>query len=42
MLVAAAEKYGIPIKYVGLGEKPDDLIEFDPIAFAEALVGINE
>ena len=42
VLVAAAEKYGIPIKYVGLGEKPDDLIEFDPMAFAEALVGINE
>ncbi len=42
VLVAAAEKFGIPIKYVGLGEKPDDLIEFDPVAFAEALVGIDE
>lgn len=42
VLVAAAEKYGIPIKYVGLGEKADDLIEFDPLAFARALVGINE
>jgi fused signal recognition particle receptor len=42
VLVAAAEKYGIPIKYVGLGEKPEDLVEFDPQAFAEALVGIGE
>jgi fused signal recognition particle receptor len=42
VLVAAAEKYGIPIKYVGLGEKAGDLIDFDPQAFAEALVGIGE
>ncbi len=42
MLVAAVEKFGIPIKYVGLGEKPEDLIEFDPVAFAEALVGVDE
>ena len=41
VLVAAAEEFGIPIKYVGLGEKPDDLVEFDPVAFAEALVGID-
>lgn len=41
VLVAAAEKFGIPIKYVGLGEKPEDLVEFDPTAFAEALVGID-
>ncbi len=40
-LQSAAEKFGIPVKYVGVGEKPDDLIEFDPVAFAEALVGIN-
>jgi fused signal recognition particle receptor len=42
VLVAAAEKYGIPIKYVGLGEKADDLVDFDAQAFAEALVGVNE
>jgi fused signal recognition particle receptor len=41
VLVAAAEKYGIPIKYVGLGEKADDLVEFDPQSFAEALVGVG-
>ena len=42
ILVAASDKFGIPIKYVGLGEKPEDLVEFDPMAFAEGLVGINE
>jgi len=42
ILVAASEKYGIPIKYVGLGEKPEDLVEFEPMAFAKGLVGINE
>jgi fused signal recognition particle receptor len=42
VLVAAVDKFGIPIKYVGLGEKPEDLVEFDPVAFAEGLVGINE
>jgi fused signal recognition particle receptor len=42
VLVAASEKYGIPIKYVGLGETREDLIEFDPVAFAEALVGVDE
>jgi fused signal recognition particle receptor len=42
VLVAAAGKFGIPIKYVGLGEKPEDLVEFEPLAFAEALVGIGE
>lgn len=42
VLVAASEKFSIPIKYVGMGEKPEDLVDFDPQAFAEGLVGINE
>ena len=42
ILVAAAEKFKIPIKYVGLGEKADDLVEFNPMDFAKALVGLNE
>jgi fused signal recognition particle receptor len=42
ILVAASERFGIPINYVGLGEKPEDLVEFEPHAFAEGLVGINE
>jgi len=42
VLVAAAEKFKIPIKYIGVGEKPDDLMQFEAKAFAEALVGIDE
>ncbi len=42
VLVAAAEKFSIPIKYVGLGEKAEDLVDFDPAAFSRALVGIDE
>lgn len=42
VLVAAFGQFGIPIKYVGIGEKQDDLIEFDSKQFAEALVGIDE
>jgi len=42
VLIAAFEKFGIPIKYVGVGEKPRDLLEFEAIAFARALVGMDE
>jgi fused signal recognition particle receptor len=37
MVVAIQNELGIPIKFVGLGEKPDDLQPFDPKEFAEAL-----
>ena len=42
VLVAAVDRFKIPIKYVGLGEKEEDLVPFDPAAFANALVGIDE
>lgn len=29
---------GVPVKYVGLGEGPDDLAPFDPVAFVDALL----
>ncbi len=35
--LAIALDLGLPIKLVGLGESADDLIEFDPDAFVEAL-----
>jgi fused signal recognition particle receptor len=37
MVVAIQKELGIPIKFVGLGEKADDLQPFDPEQFAEAL-----
>jgi fused signal recognition particle receptor len=35
--LAIRSELGLPIRYVGLGEGPDDLAEFDPEAFAAAL-----
>jgi fused signal recognition particle receptor len=37
MVVAIQKELGIPIKFVGLGEKADDLQTFDPKEFAQAL-----
>jgi fused signal recognition particle receptor len=37
MVVAIQRELGIPIKFVGLGEKADDLQPFDPRQFALAL-----
>jgi fused signal recognition particle receptor len=37
MVVAIQKELGLPVKFVGLGEKADDLQPFDPASFAEAL-----
>ncbi len=37
MVVAIQRELGLPIKFVGLGEQPDDLQPFDAKQFAEAL-----
>jgi len=42
IVIAAAQRFGIPIRYIGLGEQAGDLEEFDARAFASALVGISE
>ncbi|GLR67676.1 signal recognition particle receptor FtsY [Acidocella aquatica] len=39
IVVALAEKFGLPIHAVGTGEQIDDLRAFDPEEFARALVG---
>lgn len=36
--VALAQKFSIPIRYVGLGEGPDDLVPFSPEAYVDALL----
>jgi fused signal recognition particle receptor len=41
VLVAAAEKYGLPIHAIGLGETIDDLRPFDPQEVARAIAGIE-
>ena len=37
MVVAIQKELGLPIKFIGLGEQPDDLHPFDPQSFAQAL-----
>lgn len=39
ILVSIAEKFDLPVHYVGVGESADDLQPFDADSFARALVG---
>jgi fused signal recognition particle receptor len=39
IVIAVQRELGVPVKLVGLGEGPDDLAPFDPVAFVDALVG---
>jgi fused signal recognition particle receptor len=36
--LAVQTELGIPVKLVGVGERPEDLIDFDPAEFVDALV----
>ncbi|MAM62566.1 signal recognition particle-docking protein FtsY [Maritimibacter sp. UBA3975] len=40
VLVALADKFGLPIHAIGVGEQIDDLAPFDPDDFARALTGL--
>ncbi|MFZ5749027.1 MAG: signal recognition particle-docking protein FtsY [Pseudomonadota bacterium] len=42
VLVAAAEKYGLPIHAIGVGEKVDDLRPFDAQEVARIIAGVEE
>jgi fused signal recognition particle receptor len=37
IMIAISDQFNVPVKYIGLGEKPDDFQRFDPAWFAEAL-----
>ena len=41
VLVAAAERYGMPVHAIGLGEGVDDLKPFDPAEVARAIAGLE-
>ena len=41
VLVAAAEKFGLPIHAIGIGESVDDLRPFDPDQVARAIAGVE-
>lgn len=37
IVLAIAEELQLPVRYIGVGERIDDLQPFDPVAFVEAL-----
>jgi fused signal recognition particle receptor len=37
VIVAIARELGLPIRYIGVGEKVDDLLPFDPEKFIDSL-----
>lgn len=39
IVVAVQRELGVPVKLVGLGEGPDDLVPFDSHAFVEGIIG---
>lgn len=39
IVVSVQRELGVPVKFVGLGEGPDDLAPFDPQEFVNAIVG---
>ncbi len=42
IVFAIKNEYGIPVKLIGLGEKIDDMDEFDPVEFVNAIIEPDE
>ena len=42
IVLAIKNDYDIPVKLVGVGEGVDDIEEFDPIEFVDAIVEVDE
>lgn len=41
-MVSVVRDLGLPVKFIGVGEKIDDLRDFEPELFVDALLGNNE
>lgn len=41
MAFAIVSETGLPIRFIGVGERPEDLRPFDPEAFVDALLGVE-
>ena len=39
IVFAIAEEFGLPVRFVGVGQEPDDLAPFHPETFVDALLG---
>jgi fused signal recognition particle receptor len=37
IVFAIEQRLGVPVRYAGVGERPEDLVAFDPTAFVDAL-----
>ena len=37
IVFAIEQELGVPVRFAGVGERPEDLVEFDPAAFVDAL-----
>jgi fused signal recognition particle receptor len=37
IIFAIEQRLGVPVRFAGVGERPEDLVEFDPAAFVDAL-----
>jgi fused signal recognition particle receptor len=42
IVFAIEQRLGVPVRYVGIGERPEDLVAFDPDAFVAALFEVAE
>ena len=42
IVFAIKNEYGIPVKLIGLGEKIDDMDEFSPVDFVNAIIEPDE
>jgi fused signal recognition particle receptor len=40
-LVAVVRELGVPVRFIGLGEKPEDLQAFDPRGYARSVTGLG-
>ena len=40
IVVAIAEELNVPVRLIGVGEDADDLQDFEPRAFVDALLGL--
>ena len=38
IVFAIEQELGVPVRFVGTGEKPDDFAEFDPVAFVNGIL----
>ncbi len=42
IVIGISAEHSVPVRYIGIGERADDLRDFDPGEFAEALLGQGE